>query len=354
MEELYPVPVTDKNFEEVWESVDWVRRNARRKRLICRFGGTCSNLCFLVLALIGGNGLICDLFPGSYRDFLMTMTWFTKFWEKVSFWLPAYSDDPALHIFLILATVFGLSWLVCFLFSLLIRLLYYPLRKKLPSGSAKERASQLLTRAREAYQTASGTKPSVAAGTILFFIAAFVILAAYIFYLNSQSTLDTSNVYASGTDYALVLLGLSALYALCNWLLTLTTRFLYRIKLPYSFVADVEQYYVFAGEKITAANPAELARKRKADAVQKRQQALEQEKISAVGRAAELLLEAAHGGDAPAMEHYARHCLIAHRPTQARYWLERCAATGEASSHARKMLRRMKLHLRVDARFLKS
>ena len=97
----------------------------------------------------------------------------------------------------------------------------------------------------------------------------------------------------------------------------------------------------------------EILAKRKAAAAETRQSALAAERAGAYPKAASMLLKAAHGGDPLAMEHYARHCLISENLVPAKYWLRRCAATGEASKNAKKMLRRVKMGMPADAAFLR-
>ena len=82
-------------------------------------------------------------------------------------------------------------------------------------------------------------------------------------------------------------------------------------------------------------------------------QALAQEKAGAYPKAAALFLEAAHGGDVTAMEHYARHCLISDSRVPAGYWLKRCVASGCASKNARKMLRRLQMGSTAGVTFIR-
>lgn len=65
-----------------------------------------------------------------------------------------------------------------------------------------------------------------------------------------------------------------------------------------------------------------------------------------------MLAEAAHDGDVEAMEHYARHNLIAHFKDPARYWLEKAIDSGNASQWAIKTIRHMKWHLNTKAVYL--
>lgn len=82
-------------------------------------------------------------------------------------------------------------------------------------------------------------------------------------------------------------------------------------------------------------------------------EALELERIGAYGKAKELLAEAAHSGDPVAMEHYGRHWLISGAKDPGKYWLQKCVDTGEASEYAAKTLKRLKWHLRYQAKYLK-
>ncbi len=148
-------------------------------------------------------------------------------------------------------------------------------------------------------------------------------------------------------DFSLVLLMpfTVVVYILLNRVYISCVRFVYRYPVPYSFVAQIEYYSVFAEEDISGLTQEEAA--------EKRGRALELEGYRAYAKAKELFLEAAHGDDVPAMEHYARHCLIQHEKDPARFWLERCAESGQASEEVQKILKRLKWRRKVQLSYLR-
>lgn len=77
------------------------------------------------------------------------------------------------------------------------------------------------------------------------------------------------------------------------------------------------------------------------------------EKLCAYGKAKELYAQAAHSGNADAMEHYARHWLIMNAKDPARYWLQKCVDTRNASQGAVKNLRRMKWGRKAAPKYIK-
>lgn len=370
MKNTLPKPITKDNFPQCWEIVDTERRTARKKRMISTVAPFFSNQVLLVLVFIAGNGLIHDHVPGDYGDFLEELPFLLPIWQKYSalFLKPGQSwllqtALTALVIFLICFVVFGF-------FTLVVTALYHPRRKRLPNGSDKECAEQMLDQARSARVSANQTGNDASALSIfLFFAAVAGILVAYVIMaqlsyedivaiflpdadLSEPDPFGYVRNYLSFVIPAYVLL-ITFGFALLQQLHGLTVKPLCEYKIPYSFVAEVEYYATFVEENTEGMTEDDIRKQRAeaADAILK--EALYLESIHAYGKAKQLLAQAAYGGNVSAMEHYARHHLLAHLKDPARYWLEKAVASGSASSWAVKTLKRLKWHRKIkDIRFL--
>lgn len=373
------VPITAANFEENWNAVDAQRRKAKKKYVTTRVAAFFSNMVFAAAILIAGNGLIHDHLTGSYCDFLEKVPCLLPLWEKAS----GMILKPDFSVFLQIAVPVLLVYLICFavcgIFVLIVMGLYHPLRRGLPAGTARENASQMLTMARDArrYSRKSGANGSML-WALIFMMLQFCVLALYFVielkdigtlmsvasapvmrllepHLTNFTELQLLNLEASVFAPSLMLFSLAIYlaYALANHVHALSVQFMYKYHVPYSFVADVEYYYTFADEETEGMTEEEIKAMRKESSEAKRIEALDLERIGAYGKAKELLAVAAHGGDVAAMEHYGRHWLIAGAKDPGRYWLQKCADTGEAGEYAVKTLRRLKWHLKYKAQYLK-
>ncbi len=373
------IPITKENFPEVWQSVDAQRRTAKKKYISASFAPFFSNMVFAILVLLVGNGLIHDHLKGSYSNFLEDIPFFLTVWDKAAGLLIKPEWSIALKIAVPLLVMYLVCFLVCLIFVLLVTAVYHPFRRQLPEGTDKENAELLLSMARDARRYSLRT---VSSGSMLwaliFIMIQFCVLALYIMIelktldklmvitiapimkLLEPLTKDFSNFQLMNLEGAVFMpslllysLALYLGYAFVNYLHALSTQILYKYRIPYSYVADVEYYYVFADEETEGMTREEIQARRTETAKPKLKEALEMEKLGAYGKARELLSQAAHAGDADAMEHYARHWLISQAKDPGRYWLERCVATGHSSEQAQKNLKRMKWHLKVRAAYLK-
>lgn len=376
---LLPDPITRDNFPEVWQSVDTRRRTAKKKYITSRFAPFFSNMVFALAIILVGNGLIHDHLEGSYCSFLEDIPFFLKVWDWVARLLIKPHWSLALQIAVPLLVMYLVCFLVCAFFVLLVTAVYHPFKRKLPEGTDKENAEQLLSMAKDArrYSLRTGASGSML-WAFVFTMIQFCVLSLYV--MIELETLDKLFVIAIApfmkllepltrdfTDFQLMniesalflpslfvySLSLYLGYAFMNYFHALTIRPLYRYHTPYSYVAEVEYYFVFAGEDNEGKTEEEIQAQRTQTAQAKLKEALEMEKLGAYGRAKELLSQAAHAGDAEAMEHYARHWLIGQAKDPGRYWLERCVATGNASEQAQKNLKRMKWRRKIKAAYLK-
>ncbi len=370
-----PSPITQENFSKAWSLTDSIRRKARKKYYIGKIACTFSNLVFSIMMLLACNGLIYDHATGSYCRFLREVPFLLSIWRRTGgSFVPR--EGLLFHALVLFAAICITCFLFCVMVALAVTALYHPLKRKIPTGSVKDNAERLHFLAKEARQhSARSSGGGALLGSILFVLGQFILIAMYWvttteqteeiieFFtrfimdlleplLISESVYNTiqGNMLAPGM--MLFCVGIFLAYTLLNQFHTLSVRFLYRCPVPYSFVAQAEYYAVFAGDDTSGLTREEAEAQRREQAAGKREEALALERIHAHGKAKALLAEAAHGGDIPAMEHYARHWLIAQAKDPARYWLQRCVDSGQASKDAVKTLRRLKWRRRVQASYL--
>lgn len=374
-----PNPIVPENFPASWQNVDAQRKIAKKKYVTSRTASFFSNMSFAVLILIVGNGLIHDHLEGGYCAFLEDIPHFLTVWETVKSLILRPDWNIALQIAVPVLLLYGVCFLICGIFVLLVTAVYKPRSQKLPDGNVKENAGRLLAMARDARRY---SRKTVANGSMLwaliFMMLQFMLIALYwllalenndavftliispVMKLLEPFIADVTMTQRASIEMALFTpclmlfcLGIYIVYAFLNQVHALSVQFMYKYNVPYSFVADVEYYYTFADEDTTGMTEEEIITRRRESAQTKRTEGLEMEKLGAYGRAKELLSQAAHSGDAEAMAHYARHWLIAQAKDPAKYWLQKCVDTGEAGEYAVKTLRKLKWHLRVRAAYLK-
>lgn len=246
---------------------------------------------------------------------------------------------------------------VFFLVFLLVTALYHPKKQSVPELSYPEAAQQLAGLAREVWLLGFRTHISSSVPTILMVIAAaFALFFAYSFYLQDA---DAVNAILSrfptgdGPTNALlyVFFAYFILHSLCLPIVWVT-RPLYRSGIPYRIPVETDAAALFAGEAAQAMTEEELVRQRQENAAVLREEGLRTEYQGRYHIAMGLYQKAALGGDIPAMEHYARHCLLEHQKEPARYWLEQAAASGNISPEGKNMLQRLKLGRNLNVGYL--
>ena len=353
-----PFPVTENNFPQCWTYIDKLRRKSRIMSLIARFGGFWTNLFFLFALLFAANGLIYSHFQGSYHRFLESLPLFSQVWTAVTSVVLRPGDSLTAEIIKLLLAVYGSSILLFVVLALLVALLYHPRSGNVPEDSFETGTSLLAKAAQEAWSKSYQTNISTSIFSMLLIIAAgFILLIAYtIFHGDAQEVEAMLSVFPTGnyeTNCAIyTLIG----YFICHIFSTVLfwlTRFIYRYQFPYDFMAQAETAALFAQEETEQLTPEEITSRRQERAATIREDAIALEKEVAYQKAKKMFHEAALLGDIPAMEHYARHCILSHLDSSARYWLERCIATGEASADAARMLRRLKLKLNHRVQYLR-
>lgn len=355
MARYYPVPVTAENFPETWYWVDQYRIRAKKRRVGCVISLWAGGISLLILLLIGACGILYEYGVLPFYDLLRWFPGFEKLWDAMG-WLNVLSPGRVWQDFLMmLILLYWLTLAVMALFYGLSQLLCRPRGRVTPEESPRENASALLANARETMEIAARIRPT---GWICFpfclFLLEFGLLTLCI--LTSGDPAPVLAAYMTPStplNYLLLFFfsvgGFTAIYGLLVWILWNFCR----MNLPYSFVADIECYSFFATERADKLTYPEVLARRKAKAAEKCQAALAAEKSGAYGKAAAMFLEAAHGGDVSAMEHYARHSLISDSQIPARYWLKRCVSSGEASKTAKKMLRRLQLGMQTGAAYIR-
>lgn len=379
MEKANIAPITAETFEQSWVEVDMHRRKAKRQLACVKVPSFFSNLVFAVLVLFVGNGLIYTSLQGSYCRFLREIPYFLSIWNRVNRMITEPLWPTALRILVPVVLVYLISFLVYVVFMLLTLAIYHPFKRKLPDAVAQENAQQLLQMARDARRYSRKSTPGISLFWALFFVMIqFGLIAMYwltelkgmdammeVFvapvikvlepYLGEMTAMQLSSLSSSLFMPTLMVFCVSfyVIYALFNLIHTLSTRVLRFHDVPYQFVAEVEHYAAFAGEETEGLTPEEIAQKRRDCAEETREKAIEMEKIHAHAKAKELFCAAAHSGDVPAMEHYARHWLIIGAKDPGRYWLQKAVDSGQASEFAVKTLKRLKWHRKYRAEYLK-
>lgn len=356
MKQTSPFPVTRDNINACWLYMDILRRKSRLMAAIAGFGGFFSNLTLLFTLIIAVNVLIFLNFTGSYPDFLSIIPGFPKLMELLSTYILNPGDSMQIQTLKLLGVVYAAAIWVFMMFALLIRLVYHPRKRQLPGGTYAEQTAALATAAREARTHSYKTRlsPSMV-GILLAIFAVVVLFLAYIVYFDDAERMKallrifpTQDENLNCTLYALSCYIPGGIF---SWLLLALTRWIYRFDFSYDLLAQAEAGAIFAMEETEGLTEEEIAARRKPCAEKLREEALELELEHAYIRAKALLLNAALCDDVPAMEHYARLCLLNHMNDSARYWLERCVESGEASREAKSMLKRMKLKLRHNVRY---
>lgn len=358
MKQAVPYPVTEDNFSQCWESIDRFRRKARRMRAIAKLGGFLTNLFFLFSLLFLANGLIYAHNYGSYHRFLRSLPVFPELWGLISAQVLRPGDTLTVEAGKLLLCAYGASAVLFAALALLIALIYHPLSRHHPEGTYEEKTALLAKAAQEAWAKSYATRISTSIGsTILVIIAAFVLFFAYSVFLQdagaAQALLSKFPTQDFTTNSMLYVL---AAYFVCHFfstILLLLTRFIYRYQFPFDWMVQAEAAALLAKESHDDLSQEALAALRAERAAALRSEAIELEKEAAYQKAKGMLHEAALLGDIPAMEHYARHCILSHLNESARYWLERYIAAGENTGEAKKMLLRLKLRLNHRVSYLR-
>lgn len=356
MKQTSPFPVNRDNIASCWAFMDTLRRKSRLMAAIAGIGGFFSNLILLFALIAAANVLIWLNFAGSYPAFLNVIPGFSKLMELLSLYILNPGDSMQLQALKLVGTVYAAVIVLFMLLALLIRVFYHPRKRQLSDGTYAEQTAALATAAREARTYSSRTRLSPSMASILLAIVAVVILfLAYVAYMGDPdkmlsilSIFPTQDPYTNCTLYALALY---VPFGISSWVLLMLTRWIYRYDFPYHLLAQAESSAIFALEEVEDLPEEDLSARRKADAEKLREEALALELEHAYVKAKAMLLKAALCGDVPAMEHYARLCLLNHMNDSARYWLERCVESGEASEEAKSMLKRMNLKLRHNVRY---
>lgn len=354
----YPLPVTGENYPEVWTCVDRLRIRARRRKVQCAAAAVAAGFICLPLSVLLFCALAWEAGFSPMRHCLELVPWLQAAVDFVRRASASFGPTLLTRALIGVLSIQLAALLAGTLAALLVWVVYHPFARKLPEGTPKENGSGLLANARETLELSFRIRP-VGFWIFLFgfFFAEFGLLGGCALTAGSPEAasgiLSSFLTRSAPLNYLILFAAGTSLFAILYGIPVLILRIFFRLRLGYGFVADIECYSLYSGEKAGKLSPAELAAKRKTAAAEKCRQALELEKTGSYRKASLLLLEAAHGGDVSAMEHYGRHCIISGRRLPARYWLERCVSTGEASKNAQWMLRRLKLGLTSGIGFIR-
>lgn len=358
MEQNVPFPVTPENFQLCWDFVDKKRRQAKVQSAAARIGGFLVTLFFLLTLIFFGCGLILERFDGSFCDFLNSLDVFRSLWDPCADLLIQSEADLIWDICRVLGCAYAAAWLVFALLDGLVHLIYHPRREAIPSGTYAQNTALLAKKAQEARDHAVRTHiaPSIIA-SVLSIVAMLLVFFAYVFYLKDAafitkllSVFPTKDVSTNSLLYILVLYWI---IGNLTAVLIFLTRPVYRFRFSQEYVVQAQRAAIYAEELHENGSLEEAAAQCKLRAVSQREEALELERSGAYALAKDALLKAAICGDVPAMEHYARHCLIGKLNDSAAYWLKACCATEEASPAAKKMLLRLRLKRQHNVHYLK-
>lgn len=352
-----PFPVAPDNFVQCWEYVDKHHRLARRQALIAKIGGFLINLLFLLSVIFFGCGLIHDRLEGSFCDFVETLFFF-PFWQKISPVLLTPGAALTADIGKLLGAAYLISAIAFVLLAALIWLVYHPLKAKLPTGTYEENTALLAKNAHKCRDYSYKTRLSTSiVASVLVIIAGFVLFFGYVIYIeDAQLITSLLTRFPTADPTTNSILYVMVLYLFSNIIssvLLFITRPIYRYEFSYDLVVLAERGAIFARENNETLTQEELDEKNRETAVKIREEAIALEKDAAYAKAKTMFYEAAVRSDVPAMEHYARHCLLNRMNDSARYWLKQCVSHEEASKNAKKMLLRMQLGLRHNVRYLK-
>lgn len=350
--------ITPENFDSCWQFIDRLRRKSRRMNAIARIGGFFANLFFLFSLLFLANGILYNHFHGYYHAFLDSLPVFPQLWAYITQLFLNPGDGLTAEIGKLLPAAYGLSMLLFLALALLIALLYHPRRRQVPAGTYAEQTQLLSKAAQEAWTKSYQTKISTSmASALLVIVAAFILLFAYTIFREDANEVEAMLSIFPTHDYETncVIYTLTAYFAchIFSTVLFLLTRFIYRYQFPYDFMVQAEAAALFAQEETEGLTPEEITARRRERAATICEDAIDLEREAAYQKAKKMLHEAALLGDIPAMEHYARHCILSHLNDSAMYWLKKCIATGEASKEAEKMLLRLRLHLNHRVAYLR-
>lgn len=357
MKKPAPFPITEENFAECWEYVDKRRRIARKMSRIAGTGKFLINLFFLWMLIFIVCGLLYERIDSPFRVFWESLFLF-PYWETISARLLVPRESIWMDFGRLVSVAYLVSTVAFLLLAFCFHLLYHPFKKKMPEGSYAEKTEVLAKQANQARDASNNTRMSTSvASTLLAVVTAFFVLFAFTIYIQDApyvtallTKFPTNDYQTNSVIYVLIMYAISE--AFCSILMFITLP-IYRYDFPYDFLVQAEQAAIYAREDAQELTPEELAEKRAADAAKLREEALELEKENAYKVAKRMLFQAAICSDIPAMEHYARHCLLSHMNTSAKYWLKKAVASGEASPEAKKMLLRLRLHLRHKVEYLK-
>lgn len=369
-------PITKENFPANWQIVASTFRKTKKKYYISKISSFFGNMMFTLLALLSVNGLLYNLSNSQFPSYLEDIPYLVPIWKQWSSLFISSGQDARTQLLVTAGVVYGCSFVVHAVSALFVTLIYRPALVGLPTGTPKENATRMLAMAKDARHYSKRTRISKTAfWSFLFILCQFILLSLYCVIeigsadkllelctstimkglaplITSQMTYITIQTALFVPSLIIFVLLLFLAFSFAAQLLSMVLRITYYCNVPYSFVVDVEHYYVFADaendEDIEKAKEALVAQ---ADSIC--QQAVELELWGAYKKSKDLFAQAAHCGHVEAMEHYARHWLVTNSKDPARYWLQKCVDTGNASSTAVKNLRRLKLRKKIQAKYLK-
>lgn len=341
-----PFPLTQENVSQCWEYVDKRCRAAKRQSAIARTGAFLVTLFFYLSLIFLGGGLLSEQGGGTFHHFWESLAWF-PLWQKIADFLSVPGDNPGADIGKLILLAYTASALVFAFLAVLFHLVYHPRKAPVPAGSYPENVAMLAKKAQEARDHAFRTRVAASVvAAVLAIVCLFLLFFAYVVYSEDPAAITAMlSTFPTGDLTTNCLLFVLCLYFFCGLagsLLLFLTRPLYRYEFPYDLVVQAQREALVAGADIDLS-----------DLPKFREEALTLERSGAYSMAMEMLHKAAVCGDVPAMEHYARHCLLKRMQDSARYWLKQCESSGAASPQAKKMLLRLKLRLQPDVEYLR-
>lgn len=348
MKSSLPFSIGRDTFPQCWDYVDKCRRRAKRNAAIAKTGGFLVTLFFFLSLLFLGCGLLYTHVSGSFRAFWEAVPCFPM-WQKAAAAVLKEGAGLPEEIGRVLVLSYLASAVVFALIAAVFHLIYHPRKFPVPTGSYAENAALLAKKAQDARDYSYQTRISASViATVLSIIALVMVFFAYMIYTEDAAAIakllgsfPTSDI---STNCLLFILLLYLLCGITSGILIFITRPLYRCHFPYDLLVQTQKEALMAqpdAQQLTDGISA------------LREEALILERTGAYNMAMDMLHKAAVCGDVPAMEHYARHCLLKRMNDSARYWLKRSISSGSASRQTKAMLLRLTLRMHHNTEYLK-
>lgn len=341
----YTSPVTKENYLELWRCVWRKYGQAKHSMVTGKLIGIFGELTFLACMLFVTIGMFYSIQIPVICDFLDKIPYLIPMWQKFSGWLFQPQMIPPVRIVIAIGVCFGAGMAVSAALAIAVLVLYHPIPRK-PSGDPIKDAATMSEKIHKARIYRNRAKNNIALFCDIMYLVLLAALLTAVILLNLDKTDvigQISKVFPINNMVVLIFTIFATFFcysALDTWFFAIVKLFFY-CNIPVRIMADADRFKLQVADLDTLPEE-ELSEKWAKEAVEKRIKGLDMEKGGEFARAKQLLLEAALAGDAPAMDHYARHCIIQRQNEEAIFWLQSCVDTGKADDVTKKRLKDMK------------